>query len=164
MMKTGDTYTLDRERVLAEGLDQVAAELHLVDPQDYVAFIRMELFGNIANIVNSSTELYYQPGTLKFGMSGEANVRWGEPTQVLLDMEFDHQGVKAYFRLMLAGDQAGVELTYLSFSAPATDPGHNTQRLRDALAAARVVDGRCRSRLADLATVDLASLALDAVV
>jgi hypothetical protein len=154
MMKIGDAYTLERERVLAEGLDRVAAELRLVDPQDYVAFIRTELFGNIANIVNSSTELYYQPGALKFGMSGEADLSWGEPAQVTLDMEFEHMDVKAYFRLVLAGEQAGVELTYLAFGAASPDPKHNTQRLREALAAARVVDGRRFSRLAELATAE----------
>ncbi len=155
MMKTGDTYTLERERVLAEGLDRVAAELRLVEPLDYVAFIRMDLFGNIANIVNSSTELYYKPGTLKFGMSGEGDVRWGEPAQVTLDMEFEHNDVKAYFRLLLAGEQAGVELTYLAFGAASSDPKQNTQRLREAMAAARLIDGRRASRLAELASAEL---------
>lgn len=155
MMKAGDTFTLQRERVLAEGLDRVAAELRLVDPQDYIAFIRMELFGNIANIVNSSTELYYQPGTLKFGMSGEVDLRWGEPAQVTLDMEFEHDDVKAYFRLILADEQAGVELTFLSFATPAADPAANTRHLRDAMASARVTDGRRLSRLAELATAEL---------
>jgi len=155
MMKAGDTFTLQRERVLAEGLDRVAAELRLVDPQDYIAFIRMELFGNIANIVNSSTELYYRPGTLKFGMSGDVNISWGEPAQVTLDMEFEHDDVKAYFRLILAGDQAGVELTFLSFATPAADPAVNTRRLGDAMASARLLDGRRVSRLAELATAEL---------
>jgi hypothetical protein len=154
MMKTGDTYTLERERVLAEALDRVAGELRLVDAQDYVAFIRMELFGNIANIVNSSTELYFQPGTLKFGMSGEAQVRWGQPAQVTLDMEFDHADVKAYFRLLLAHEKAGVELTYLSFAAASQDPTRNTQQLREAVAGARLADVRRLSRLAELATAE----------
>jgi hypothetical protein len=152
MMKSGDTFTLEREGALADGLVHVAAELRLVDPQDYVAFVRLELFGNIANIVNSSTELYYQPGTLKFGMSGEADISWGEPTRVILDMEFDYQGVKAYFRLLLDAEGAAVELTYLSFEGASSDPESNTQRLRDAIAAARLPDIRYRARLAELMT------------
>lgn len=150
MMKSGDTYTLERERVLADGLTQVAGELRLVDPQDYIAFVRMELFGNIANIVNSSTELYYQPDTLKFGMSGEADVSWGEPARVILDMEFDHEGVKAYFRLLLDAQGAAVELTYLSFLSASDDPEANTQRLREAIANARHPDIRCSKRLSEL--------------
>lgn len=163
MMKAGDTFTLERERALAEGLDRVAAELKLVDAQDYVAFIRLDMFGNIANIVNSSTELYYRPGTLKFGMSGEAHASWGEPARVTLDMEFDHADVKAYFRLMLAQDQAGVELTYLSFKAASADPAANTRRLKEALASARLADGRRMSRLAELAQMDLTHPDLEAV-
>ena len=162
MLKSGDTYTIERERALAEGLNQVAGELRLVDPQDYVAFIRLELFGNIANIVNSSTELYYQPGTMKFGMSGEADVRWGEPVQVVLDMEFDYQGVKAYFRLLLDSEGAAVELTYLAFTPADTDPETNTQRLKDALVAARQADGRRSSRLAALMSAQQAA-AVDAI-
>lgn len=150
MMKSGDTFTLERERALADGLVHVAGELRLVDPHDYVAFVRLELFGNIANIVNSSTELYYQPGTLKFGMSGEAEISWGEPPRVILDLEFDYQGVKAYFRLLLDAEGAAVELTYLSFEAASSDPEGNTQRLRDAIAAARLPDIRCHNRLAEL--------------
>lgn len=147
MLKSGDAFTLERERALAEGLKHVAAELRLVDPQDYIAFMRLELFGNIANIVNSSTELYYQPGTMKFGMSGEADVRWGEPAQVVLDMEFDHLGVKAYFRLLLDADGAAVELTYLAFTPADPDPEANTRRLKDAIVAARQADGRRSTRL-----------------
>lgn len=150
MLKSGDSYMLERERALADGLDRVAAELRLVEPQEYVAFMRLELFGNIANIVNSSTELYYQPGTMKFGMSGEVDVRWGEPARVILDMEFDHHGVKAYFRLLLDADTAAVELTYLAFSPADGDPDVNTQRLKDAIFDARQADGRRSSRIAAL--------------
>lgn len=150
MMKSGDTFTLERERVLADGLDYVAAELRLVDPQDYIAFIRLELLGNIANIVNSSTELYYRPGTMKFGMSGEADVGWGEPARVVLDMEFDHLGVKAYFRLSLDANGAAVELTYLSFASASEDPEENTRHFRAAITAARLADGRRGNRLAEL--------------
>lgn len=150
MMKSGDAYTLEREGVLAEGLTHVAAELKLVDPQDYVAFVRLEQFGNIGNIVNSSTELHYQPGTLKFGMSGEAELGWGECPRVILDMEFAHQGVKAYFRLLLDTEGAAVELTYLSFAAASSDPEINTQRLKEAIASARCADIRRSKRLSEL--------------
>lgn len=155
MLKSGDAYTLDRERALASGLDRVAAELRLVDPQDFVAFIRLDLFGNVAHIVNSSTELYYQPGTLKFGMSGDVDLRWGEPARVSLDMAFEHLDVQAYFRLILAAEEAAVELTYLSFASASSDPEENTERLKKALAAARLAYGGRVSRLAELAASEL---------
>jgi hypothetical protein len=42
--------------------------------------IRTERFGNIANLVNSSTELYYKPGTLRFGSSGGPIAVSAKPT------------------------------------------------------------------------------------
>lgn len=146
---------LARERALAIGMDYVAGELRLIDPQDFVAFIRLEMFGNVANLVNSSTEMYYKPGALKFGMSGEVLLQWGEAPVVILDMEFDYAGVTAYFRLILDTEGAAVELTFLRFATPSEDADANTQHLIDALAAARQSDGRRISRLAELASAQL---------
>ena len=77
MQRQGNTYTLEREKALADGLRDVAAELRLIDAADLIAFIRTEQFANIANLVNSSTELYYKPGTLSFGRSGDIDVEVG---------------------------------------------------------------------------------------
>ena len=57
MLKRGDIYTLQREKALADGLRDVAAELRLIEATDLVAFLRTEQFANIANLVNSSSEL-----------------------------------------------------------------------------------------------------------
>lgn len=152
MLKTGDAYTAERERALGAALAGVAAELRLVDPQDYVAFIRLDLFGNLAHIVASSTELYFKPDTMKSGMSGDIEIGWNRMPRVALDMEFAHAGVTAYFRLILEAELAAIEITYLSFGANGgTDPHANTQRLVDALADARLATPRRSSRLADLA-------------
>lgn len=158
MKKGGDACMLARERALAIGMDYVAGELRLIDPLDFVAFIRLEMFGNVANLVNSSTEMYYKPGAVKFGMSGEVLLQWGEPPVVILDMEFDYQGVSAYFRLLLDGEGAAVELTHLRFVKPSDDADVNTQALIEALAAARQSDGRRISRLAELADAQLEPL------
>lgn len=149
---------LARERALAVGMDYVAGELRLIDPQDFVAFIRLEMFGNVANLVNSSTEMYYKQGALRFGMSGEALLQWGEPPVVILDMEFCYQGVTAYFRLILDSEGAAVELTYLQFADASDDAEVNTQRLIEALSGARQSDGRRISRLAELASAQLETL------
>lgn len=150
MMKSGDACTLERERALAVNLERVAAELRLFDAQDLVAFIRLEMFGNVGNLVNSSTELYFKPGTLKFGMSGDVELAWGKPPRVMLDMEFANQGVLAYFRLILDAVDAAIEITYLSFPIGSSGPSHNTERLVSALSDARLPQRRA-SRLAELA-------------
>ena len=155
MRKSGDAYTLEREHALASGLDRVAAELMMVDLQDYIAFIRLDLFGNLENIVNSSTELHYLPGTLKFGMSGDVEMGWDGAPRICLDMVFEHQGVQAYFRLGLSDQRATVEMTFLSFADASCDPDLNTQMLKDALASARLPGRKWISRLAALADADL---------
>lgn len=138
MLKQGNIYTVEREKALADGLREVAAELRLIDAADLIAFIRTEQFANIANLVNSSTELYYQPGTLSFGRSGDIDVKWGATPAVSLDMEFHHRHVSVYFRLLLEALQAGIEITYINFSAGSGDPDENTQALIAAIADARL--------------------------
>ncbi len=138
-MRTQRTnYTLEREKALAEGIKEVAAELRLIDVADFVAFIRMEQFGNVASLVNSSTELFFKPGTLTFGLSGDVELSWGGTPVVMLDMEFRHMGVNVYFRLALEALQAGIEINYITFDDGSQDPDQNTQRLMEAIADARL--------------------------
>ena len=124
--------------VLADGLRDVASELRLIEAADLIAFVRTEQFGNIANLVASSTEFYFRPGTVRFGQSGDIDVRWGGAPVINLDMEFKHEGVNVFFRLRLEALQAGVEITYISFEPNAADPHDNTRRLVEAIADARL--------------------------
>lgn len=138
MLKQGNDYSREREKALAEGLREVASELRLVDPADFIAFIRTEQFGNIRNLVNSSTEMFFKPGTITFGQSGEVDLPWGCAPCISLDMEFHHLSVSAYFRLVLQSLQAGIEISYVSFEGSSGDPDVNTQRLLDAIEDARI--------------------------
>lgn len=146
MMKQPRNYALEREMALAEGLRDVASELRMIEVADLIAFIRTEQFGNISTLVASSAECYFLPGTLKFGQSGDINVRWGGVPSVNLDMEFQHLGVNVYFRLELEALQAGIEITYISFDASAPDPDENTRRLVDAIKGARVTPIRAYAK------------------
>ncbi|MFA5950140.1 MAG: hypothetical protein WC807_07640 [Hyphomicrobium sp.] len=139
MLKQGNDYTRDREKALADGLRDVACELRMIDPADFIAFIRTDQFGNLRNLVNSSTEMFFKPGTISFGLSGEADIRWDCEPQVSLDMEFHHMRVSVYFRLVLQAMHAGVEIDYLQFDGGAVDPDENTRRLVAAIADARLV-------------------------
>jgi hypothetical protein len=138
MQKQGRSYTQERERALADGIREVASELRLVDPADFVAFIRTGQFGNINNLVSSSAELYFKPETLKFGLSGEIDLNWGSTPTVSLDMEFHYMQVNIYFRLLLEALHAGIEIDYITFDDSSGDPDENTRRLVDAIAAARL--------------------------
>lgn len=138
MLKQGNIYTLQREKALADGLRDVAAELRLIDATDLIAFLRTEQFANIAQLVNSSSELYFKPNTLSFGRSGDVHLKWGEAPAIGLDMEFHHRGVAVYFRLVLQALQAGVDIHYISFCESSAAPEENTARLIEAIADARV--------------------------
>lgn len=139
MLKQGRDFSREREKAIADGLIDVASELRMVDPVDFIAFIRTEQFGNIRNLVNSSTEMFFKPGTITFGLSGEVDLPWGCAPSISLDMEFHHLNVSAYFRLVLQSLYAGVEISYVSFESGSDDPDRNTQRLIDAIEDARIV-------------------------
>lgn len=139
MLKQGKDYSREREKALAEGLRDVATELRLIDPADFIAFIRTEQFGNLRNLVNSSTEMFFKPGTITFGLSGEVDLPWGCAPCISLDMEFHHLNVSAYFRLVLRSLEAGIEISYVSFEDGSQDPDKNTARLIEAIEDARIV-------------------------
>lgn len=152
MLKQGRDYSREREKALAEGLRDVASELRLIDPADFIAYIRTEQFGNLRNLVNSSTEMFFKPGTICFGLSGEVDLPWGCAPCISLDMEFHHLNVSAYFRLVLQSLHAGIEISYVSFEGGSEDPDQNTRRLIEALEDARVAPrrlGRMRPTVAE---------------
>ena len=148
MLKQGKDYSREREKALADGLRDVASELRLVDPADFIAFIRTEQFGNIRNLVNSSTEMFFKPGTITFGLSGEIDLPWDCAPSISLDMEFHHRSVSAYFRLVLEAFHAGVDITYVSFEGGSDDPDKNTRRLIEAIEDARIAPAPRGRRMA----------------
>ncbi len=119
----------------------MASELRLIDAIDLVAFIRTEQFGNIENLVSSSTELFFKPDTIAFGSSGDVDLKWGGAPSICLDMEFRHMRVNVYFRLLLEALHAGVEIDHITFDGGLADPDENTRRLVEAIADARVAAG-----------------------
>jgi len=139
MLKQGSDYAREREKALAEGLRDVASELRLVEPVDFIAYIRTEQFGNIRALVNSSTEMFFKPGTICFGQSGEVELIWAGSLLIALDMEFHHMSVNAYFRLILRALEAAIEINYVSFEGGSADPDENTRRLIEAIEDARLV-------------------------
>lgn len=131
-------YAYEREKALAEALREIASELRLIEAADFVAFIRTGQLGNVRTLVNASTEMYFQPGTISFGRNATAEMTWGTPPRISLDMEFHHRLVNVFFRLMLEDGEAGVEIDYISFGGREKNPAEDTRRFIDALADARI--------------------------
>ncbi len=131
-------HARSREIILARAIEPVVAELRMVDVADYIAFIRLEHFACLSDLVESAAELYFMPGTLRLGHGGEAHVDWGGNPRIVLDLEFRPPGVTVYFQLILTEHNASVVLNYISFGEPHDDPDHNTELLRQKLEGARI--------------------------
>jgi hypothetical protein len=125
------------EKLLADALMELASDLRLVEAEDFIAFVRTGQTANIANIVNSSAELYFKPGTLRFGTVCETQAQWGAPPAVSLSLDFTCRGVTAYFRLVLKDRHACVDLDYIHI-AEAPSPRLQPRLLAEALAHARL--------------------------
>ena len=127
-----------REIVVAEAIREVVSELRMIDVADYIAFLRLEHFGNLSDIVEAASELYLQPGTLSFGHGGEACVGWSGEPRISLDLQLRPRGATVYFTLSMSALKAGVDVTYVAFDEPSTDPAQNTRFLAAALTEARI--------------------------
>jgi len=131
-------HCASREIIVAEAIREVVSDLRMVDVGDYIAYIRLERFVSIADLVDTAAELYFYPGTLRLGHGGEAHVAWEEPPRIVLDLELRPAGVTVYFALTLAAEHASVEVNYVAFDAPSADPAENDAFLENALERARI--------------------------
>jgi hypothetical protein len=134
------------EKIIAEGIVDVATELRLADVSDLMLFIRCEQTANIEDLVNSSTELYFRNGTLKYALVAGCSVRWDSSPTILLDMEFRDAGVSVFFRLVLSQSRAAVEIIDIFFDEKGLDSEDKTQRLVEAVANAKLPDQRTQFR------------------
>lgn len=131
-------HSAAREAIIANAIQHVANELRMIDVADYVAFIRLESMASIADIVESAAELYFMPGTLRLGHGCEAHVNWTGDPRIVLDLELRPRGVSVYFTLALSAEHAAVEVNYVTFDEPGTDPELNSTMLENALLSARI--------------------------
>ena len=127
-----------RELIVANAIEPVVGELRLIDVADYIAFIRLEHFACLSDLVDSAAELYFQPRMLRLGHGGEAHVDWSGSPRIVLDLELRPRGVTVYFQLSLTGQGTSVVINYVSFEKPGETPEHNTALLEDAIEEARI--------------------------
>jgi hypothetical protein len=131
-------YAKSREIIVASAIEQVIAELRLIDVADYIAFIRLEHFACLSDLVDSAAELFFMPGTLRLGHGGEAHVDWSGSPRIVLDLELRPPGVTVYFQLTLSEEKDQVVVNYVSFEKPGENPEHNTALLEAVIEQARI--------------------------
>lgn len=134
----GTDISRERELIILEACAMLAQELFLVEPADYVCLLQTGNLVNLADLVASSIEPFFDPGALSFACSGSCALSWSQAPVIGLDFEFLHGGVFAFFRLVLAETGPDVELNHISFEQSGLTPADNTALLRAALASARV--------------------------
>lgn len=131
-------FTLERERIIAEAIAPFAAEMRLVNVEHFIAFMVLERYAFVADIVKSSAELHFAPGFLELGHGGDVRLDWNTPPVITLDLVLRPAGVTAYVSLTLADGVADVTLTYITFSMPTGCAHENTQLLARAVANNRI--------------------------
>ncbi|MBZ9803182.1 MULTISPECIES: hypothetical protein [unclassified Mesorhizobium] len=131
-------HAKSREIIVASAIEQVVVELRLIDVADYIAFIRLEHFACLSDLVDSAAELFFKPGTLRLGHGGEAHVDWSGSPRIVLDLELRPPGVTVYFQLTLSETGNTVAVNYVSFEKPGEDPEHNTALLEAVVEEARI--------------------------
>ncbi len=129
---------LERERIIADALVDVASELRLTDAAELILMIRNDHAANIADLVNSSTELFYKTGTLRYALSASFKAPWDATPVVAIDMEFRHGMVSAFFRLTIGQRRAAVEIIDILFDERGLDDRTKAERLLAAFRSARV--------------------------
>jgi hypothetical protein len=128
----------DREEIIANALVDVASELRLTDPAELMLMIRNDHAANLADLVNSSTELFFKSGTLRYALSATFKSPWDGTPVVAIDLEFRHAAVCAFFRLTLGRRRAGVEIVDILFDEEGLDERAKARRLSAAFANARL--------------------------
>ncbi len=103
------------EQILGDHIRDVASELRLVDVDQLIHFLKKENADCISDVVNSSAELFFKPGTLRYGLSGEFDVSWNNPPSVSLNMEFRNPPLTILFSLSMSSQMASVEIYDVHF-------------------------------------------------
>ena len=127
------TFTEEREKIVADALRPVASELRLIDAGDLISMLKFECYGDLADLVASAAELYFQPGIVTLGIGGDYWLDWASQPTVVLDLELRPEGVTVYTRLTLEDTVGTVEINHITFDAPADDPEMNTLLLAESL-------------------------------
>jgi len=139
MRELTQTGARRRDQIIASAMVDVATELRLTDPSELIVMIRGEQAANIADLVNSSGELFFRAGALRYALSAGCDVQWDTTPVVRLDMEFHYAEVSAFFRLRIGRKRAGIEVVeVLVDGEDDLDDTIKDERLHGAVAAARL--------------------------
>lgn len=105
----------DLESFVARALSRLAAELRLVDIGDYIAYLRMERYSCVADIVHNAADFYFTPGFVEFAMDGETTADWGRSPEVTLRLVINSARGIAHVAMRLCDHHAEVKLDFVDY-------------------------------------------------
>ncbi len=123
----------DREALIAKCLPGLVSELRLIDVEHLVAFVTLQMFNHVADLIASASEHFFAPGFITLGQGCEVNVDWNRPPTVLLDFIMHLGWGRAYFSVEMGHAHADVRLNYFDAGQDGDDPGANTRRLGETI-------------------------------
>lgn len=126
-----------REALIAEAVQPVAAELRLCELSSFARHILCHESANLLDLLESSSELYFEPEALLYAGSSFIDLNWNGKVTVCLHMKFSYAGVDVLFHLYLLELNSAVDVKFISFENPHIDPKVNTQKLAEALQKAK---------------------------
>lgn len=127
------TEHAEREALLAEAIRPLAAELRLVDLNCLARHILGHETGNIADLIESSCELYFKDGTISYAGTATIDLNWSGDQSVCFHLNFQNNGVTVMFELFLLPLKSAVDVKFIAFDRLERDVLDNSQRFRDAL-------------------------------
>ena len=128
-----------RKAALLKGLAPFIDEVRLVDVVFLIGYIQNDKHANISDLLRSSAELIFRPGTLYYANCAIVEMDWDKLPVLFVDLIFRNAGVSVYLELQVGAQHAGVEMHSIEFENPASNPGENTKALVEALQSAKLL-------------------------
>ena len=133
MLKEQSVHTDKREMLIAAVMREFAAELRMINVTDLIVFIETEQHGNIENLVNSSAEMFFMPGSLTFANFAYVDLDWSRPPTVVLSLKLSQPDATVFFDLRLTDNFAEIDLNHVEFRRSSEDQDENTRTLEQAV-------------------------------
>ena len=138
MQEIVSTPTASCAATLADALTEFVADLSLIEFVDMIGYIRGHKWATIADLVQSSSELWFRDGTLLFACMGDVFVDWLRPPSISLELEFQNDGVSAFFTLVLGPPDCLIDLKAIWFACTPADDEAAADLFARAIADARL--------------------------
>jgi hypothetical protein len=116
----------------------VIADFCLADAEIIRFYASNQLHGNMDEMVASSTELYFKSETLSYAYSSDISAEWGHPPCVVIDMEFVHEAISVFFKLVFGEHRVGVQISRVLLHPDFDKNDFNPLSFEQILASARL--------------------------